>query len=247
MMPIGLSSGCAPELDAADLAALTREHGGSVVDLRAGKDHAWEAGGIDALRAGGVDVCFVGISSVLGREDDADRPGPGAAHLREGVPVKVFAAAGCTAAPAAELTRRHVADLVDRVGRSVDVLVETHHGYADVDELEVLARTFGVSILLDTMGLARITDDPVGAAARLAPWTRFAQVKGFDPDQVSTSRHEALTGASSSLTRRLIAAAGGVEAITLETRSPTIADDLAAMRGWWGGQLSSHLHKEAGA
>ncbi|MER5891310.1 hypothetical protein ABT160_46540 [Streptomyces sp. NPDC001941] len=230
---VGLSSGCAPALTAGALAALTRDLGGSTVDVRAGKGHAWEtSGGLAALREAGVDVCFVGTGIVLG--DPAHPASACAAQpwLEPGLPVKVFAAEGCTAPGSAALTAAQIAALSDRTGHAGLVLVETHHGYAPVEELAALCADFGTSVLLDTMGLARITDDPQGAAARLAPWTTHAQVKGFDWDAPATSRHRPLADCADR-TRAVLTAAGTLRAVTAETKAPSLPQDTALLRGWY--------------
>ncbi|MFG2572541.1 hypothetical protein [Streptomyces sp. NPDC048481] len=244
---IGVSSGSAPHLDAAALAGLVLSLGGTAVDVREGKGHAWEAGGLDGLRAAGAEVCFVGVATVLG--DAAHPPGGigGRRRLEKGLPVKVFAAAGCTAPERLGLTLAQVEALVARVGDSSLVLVETHHGYAPVPELEELCRRAGTSVLLDTMGLARIDGDPVAAAARLAPWISYAQVKGFDWDAPGTSRHRPLACARPELTRRVLDAAGALRAVTVESKAPSLAEDTALLREWYvpGPPPSPALSEEA--
>ncbi|MFG2328476.1 hypothetical protein ACGFMM_02505 [Streptomyces sp. NPDC048604] len=235
---VGLSSGSAPGLDAAALAALTRDLGGSTVDVRAGKGHGWEAtGGLDGLRAAGVDVSFVGVGTVLG---DPAHPADGCAvlpWLEPGRPVKVFAAEGCTAPGRYELTLAQLAALSARTGDSRLVLVETHHGYAPVGELADLCERAGTGILLDTMGLARITDDPAAAAARLAPWTSHGQVKGFDWTAPGTSRHRPLASCAEA-TREVLAAAGELRAVTVESKAPSLAEDTALLLDWYAPDAS---------
>ncbi|WP_327375267.1 hypothetical protein OG393_15685 [Streptomyces sp. NBC_01216] len=226
---IGLSSGSAPHLGGAELARHTLSSGGTVVDVRAGKGHAWEAEGLAGLRDAGCEVCFVGIGDVLG-----EAPGrPGTGPLEQGLPVKVFAAAGCTAPGRRAATLRHVDALAALVGDRGRVLVETHHGYADVPELVELCERAGTGVLLDTMGLARIHPDPVAAAARLAPWTSYAQVKGFDWEAPGTSRHQPLATSCAAATREVLAAAGALRAVTVESKAPALAEDLALLRAWY--------------
>ncbi|GHH56980.1 hypothetical protein [Streptomyces candidus] len=230
---IGLSSGSAPGLDATELAGLALSAGGTAVDVREGKGHAWETGGLDGLRTAGAKVCFVGVGTVLG---DAAHPPIAIGDLRwpeRGLPVKVFAAAGCTAHERIALTLAQVEALAARVGDRSLVLVETHHGYAPVPELEELCRRAGTSVLLDTMGLARIDDDPVAAAARLAPWVSYAQVKGFDWDQPGTSRHRPLASARPELNRRVLDAAGELRAVTVESKAPSLVEDIALLCEWY--------------
>ncbi|MFH9393749.1 hypothetical protein [Streptomyces sp. NPDC017556] len=231
---IGISSGSAPGLDADALAGLALSCGGTAVDVREGKGHAWEAGGLAGLRAAGAEVCFVGVGTVLG---DAAHPPGGIGALRwpeRGLPVKVFASAGCTAPDRIGLTLAQVDALAARVGDSSLVLVETHHGYAPVPELEELCRRAGTSVLLDTMGLARIDGDPVAAAARLAHRISYAQVKGFDWEAPGTSRHRPLAAARPGATRRVLDAAGELRAVTVESKAASLAEDTALLCQWYG-------------
>ncbi|QNP67879.1 hypothetical protein [Streptomyces genisteinicus] len=225
---LGLSSGSAPELDADGLAALTLRLGGDAVDVRASKGHAWEgSGGLRALRAAGVRVCFVGHSTVLGRPGS---PPADPAWLEDGLPVKVFAAEGCTAPEHRDRTRRQIAALAAASGGPGNVLVETHHGYAPVPELRRLCEETGVRLLLDTLGLARIHPDPVAAAAELAPWISYAQVKGFDPGAPGTGGHLPLEGSRAAWTGEVLAAAGELRAVTVESRAGALDGDLAVLR-----------------
>ncbi|MFE2284667.1 hypothetical protein ACFXDJ_10880 [Streptomyces sp. NPDC059443] len=230
---VGLSSGSAPALGAAELARLTLELGGTAVDVRAGKGHAWEQGGLAGLRAAGVGVCFVGIGTVLG---GAAHPLPAAADLDQlepGLPVKVFAAEGCTAPEAFDRTRQQIQELAARVGGTERVLVETHHGYAPVPELLELCERTGVRILLDSLGLARIHPDPAAAAARLAPWTSYAQVKGFDWASPGSNGHLPLALSCAGPTRELLAAAGPLRAVTVESKAGALAEDMALLLDWY--------------
>ena len=230
MTALGLSSGCEPRLDAAALARLTLDCGGTAVDLRAGKGQGWEPGGLRAVRAGGVSVAFVGIGAVLG---DPGHPADSVAGplLEHGTAVKVFAARGCTGPGAFERTREQVRALAGAVGGPELVLVETHHGYAPVAELLELHRRTGVRILLDTMGLARLDDDPVGSARLLAAYTAAAQVKGFDWAAPQTSRHRPLSEGAGP-TRELLARLPDLISVTVESKAGTPAEDLALLRDW---------------
>ncbi|MET7622699.1 hypothetical protein [Streptomyces sp. NPDC005408] len=230
---VGISSGSVPRLGAAELAALALSLGGSIVDVRAGKGHAWErSGGLAALRAAGADVSFLGVGTVLG---DPAHPVDACAALpwlEHGLPVKVFAAEGCTGPGRLDLTLAQIRALTSRVGASNLVLVETHHGYAPVDELAALCERAGTSILLDTMGLARIAPDPVSAAARLSPMTSSAQVKGFAWEHPHTSQHLPLDSCAEP-TREVLAAAGALRAITVESKAPSLAEDTSLLLEWY--------------
>jgi hypothetical protein len=229
---VGLSSGSLPGLTADGLGRRTLDLGGSVVDVRSGKGHAWERDGLPALRATGVDVCFVGVSTVLG---DAAHPPESIGRLPwldEGVPVKVFAAAGCCGPDRWRLTLAQVRALAARTGDSALVLAETHHGYAAVPELIELCERTRIGLVLDTLGLARIEPAPLAAAPRLAPWTMYAQVKGFDPDAPDGAGHRPLAAANAEWTRRLLTAAGTLRAVTVESRAPSLGEDVGLIRQW---------------
>ncbi|MFD4660387.1 hypothetical protein ACFWP2_32755 [Kitasatospora sp. NPDC058444] len=229
---VGLSSGSAAGLGATELARLVRSLGGTAVDVRAGKGHGWQREGLAGLRAAGVEVCFVGVGTVLG--DGAALTEDERAHLEPGLPVKVFAAAGCLAADRIGTTLAQVRELSELVGGPELVLVETHHGYAPVPELVELAERAGSRVLLDTMGLARIHPDPVAAAATLAPWTSYAQVKGFDWSAPDTSRHRPLAASCAADTRAVLTAAGALRAVTVESKAEaSLAEDIALLRSWY--------------
>ncbi|MFI9628867.1 hypothetical protein [Streptomyces sp. NPDC052042] len=231
---VGLCSGSAPGLSADALATLTRSLGGSTVDVRVGKGHAWETtGGLAALRAAGCAVAFVGVGTVLG--DPAHPAGvhDGPSRPEPGLPVKVFAAEGCTAPERIDLTLAQVRALADLVGGPHLVLAETHHGYAPVEELAALCTRAGTGIVLDTLGLARITDDPVRAVGRLARWISYAQVKGFDPDDPHTSPHLPLGSSCADLTHRLLTTAGPLKAVTVESKAGSLAEDTALLLQWY--------------
>ncbi|WP_392667282.1 hypothetical protein [Streptomyces sp. LN785] len=230
---VGLSSGSAPDLDAVRLAALVLAVGGSTLDVRAGKGHRWErTGGLTGLRAAGVDVSFVGTGVVLGDPAHPAEECRTLPWLEPGLPVKVFAAEGCTDPTRWQLTLAQIGALSARTGDSRLVLVETHHGYAPVTELAELCERAGTGILLDTMGLARIAPDPAPAAARLAPWTSHGQVKGFDWSAPATSRHKPLASCAGP-TREVLAAAGALRAVTVETKAPSLEEDTALLLDWY--------------
>jgi hypothetical protein len=176
---LGLSSASAPHATAFELAESVRRTGGSVVDLRAGRDHRWEVDGIDAL--GEVEVSFVGLSVTLGLPE---QPMDGGSRF-PGLPTKVFAARGSAAEPrtAAQL------DLLGADRAPDQVLIETHHGCAEPEELLTLCIRHGCRMVLDVLGLSRISDDFQTDVQRLAPHVAAAQVKGFDPQSF---RHRAL-------------------------------------------------------
>ncbi|WP_019632750.1 hypothetical protein [Actinomadura atramentaria] len=218
---LGLSSGTAPRLAAAELAALVRGAGGSVADLRADKGHRWEDDGLAGL--GGLAVSFVGLSVVLGASDQR----PDAAARFPGLPVKVFAAPGAASAAA---TRDQLAALT--ADRAPDqVLVETHRGGAAPAELAELCARYGCRLVVDNLGLHEIADDEPAALALLAPWASAVQVKGFDPAaDGGRPAHRPLAAADLGWLAAFRTAAVD---ITVESRAGTPRDDLAALRAAW--------------
>nr|WP_181411761.1 hypothetical protein [Streptomyces sp. FR1] len=200
--------------------------------MRFGKGHCWEAGGLAPFSEAGVDVAFVGVSVVLGdpKEDALDMALE--APLCAGVPVKVFAAPDCTAPDRLAVTRRQVAALAKRVGDASNVLVETHEGGASPQTLAVLHAETGVRLLLDTLGLARITADPLAAARLLCTLVPAAQVKGFDWESPHDTRHLPLAEAAGP-TQALLAALPQLAYVTVETRAGSHTEDLSLVNTWW--------------
>ncbi|MGW4245790.1 hypothetical protein [Nocardia sp. NPDC004722] len=146
--------------------------------------------------------------------------------------MKVFAAIGCLRPDRLRSTHADVADLARRVG-SGNVLVETHHGFAPVPELVDLCAQTGTRILLDTLGLARIAEDPITAAEELSPWISHAQVKGFDWRDPQAARHLPLESSCATPTHELLAAAASLHAVTVESKAGALAADVALLRGWY--------------
>lgn len=246
---LGLSSGTAPGLSAAELAELTRRAGGTVVDLRADKGHRWEGDGIAGLA--GLPVAFVGLSCVLGRDgrdrrdgrggdgrggDDTRNGGEGrdgrgggdgadtaGAHRFPGQAIKVFAA---PEALESACTSRQIAELT-RDRDPGDVLVETHRGYASPGTLRRLCERYGCRLVIDNLGLHEISGDFEADLAVLAPWARAVQVKGFGGEP---TRHRSLTGADLTWLRLL---GSGVTDLTVESRAGTPEEDVAVLDLAW--------------
>ncbi|WP_326617704.1 hypothetical protein [Streptomyces decoyicus] len=231
-MLTGLSSGTAPDLSAIELADLVLRNGGTAVDLRVGKGHRWEEQGTPAFRDAGVDIAFLGTGIVLG--DPAYSPASlgTIAGIVPGLPVKVFARAGCTRPEALDLTQRQVSVLAAHLGSSGRVLVETHRGYAPVGELRRLSRLTGIRLLLDTLGLAQIAGRPSAAAAQLADVVSAAQIKGFDWNSPLETRHCALASVADR-TQELLARLPHLASVTVETRAGSGAEDLRLINNWW--------------
>ncbi|WP_084963706.1 hypothetical protein [Thermoactinospora rubra] len=217
---LGLSSGTVPAMTAAELAAFTRSLGGTVVDLRAGKGHAWERDGVAAL--GGLAVAFVGLSVVLGEDPEQPAAVSDIARRFEGLPVKVFAARGASASRRA---REQLAALTG-TRTAADVLVETHRGGAGPKELAELCSRHGTRLVIDNLGLHEISRDVEADLAYLAPLARAVQVKGFG----AGGRHRPL--AEEDLSWSHLFAEVGVD-VTVESRAGTPEHDLSVLARAW--------------
>jgi len=231
MNPVGISSGSCAELSAPALAALAEELKAEVVDLRAGKGHGWERDGIAPLRDAAIRVAFVGLSIVLGRPDQAcgdqlayrDRLGG------TGLPVKVFATAGLgTDRDARLLAYRQVQEL--RKGGSV--LVETHHGYADRSALARLCVDTGCGLLVDTLGLAKLSGSLTGTTAEFRGHITAGQVKGYDVADPGGTRHLPLSAMDATHAAQLRALVPPGAPVLIESKAGVLADDLAVLRDW---------------
>jgi hypothetical protein len=221
---LGLSSGSVPSLTAAEISELTRDAGGSVVDLRADKGHQWEEEGIKGLA--GVAVAFIGISVALGRPDqDCD-----SAHRFPQHAVKVFAD---VRAARSALVEQQIAELT-RERAPDQVLLETHRGHAGPAELLALCDTYGCRLVIDTMGLAAIADDVRRQLVRLAPYAAAVQVKGFTAakEGAGAYRHRPLEAAD--LTFLDLLAQLDLD-ITVESRAGVPKQDLETLRQVWEG------------
>jgi hypothetical protein len=219
---LGLSSGSVPALTAAEISELTRESGGTVVDLRAGKGHTWEVDGTEGLV--GVAVAFIGVSVVLGRPDQDS----GSAHRFPGRPIKVFAEMG---AVGSALVEQQIAELT-RDREPDQVLLETHRGHAGPIELLELCERYGCRLVIDNMGLAATADDFHRQLVRLSPYTAAVQVKGFASagDRPGAWSHRPLESADLSWLGLL----GKDDLdITVESRAGVPGQDLEVLRKVW--------------
>ncbi|MEU6020729.1 hypothetical protein [Micromonospora sp. NPDC047134] len=228
----GLSSGCAPDLTAEALAELVRRCGGDTVDLRAGKGHAWESAGVSPFADHGIDIAFIGVSVCLGDprcapEQVAETVRPWSAY-----PVKVFTDPGTVCGDRALLRAQLDALTEDRPAAAV--LMETHHGRALPNELRELHDRYGLGVLLDTAGLAAVTDDQRVALALLAPAVTAVQVKGFTLRPGGGSDHHPLGEDDiAGLVDTLLPLRGRLRAVTIESRAGTPDSDLRHTMAAW--------------
>jgi hypothetical protein len=217
MVLLGLSSGTAPRVSAAELAEMTTRGGGTAVDVRIGKGHAWENDGIRPgiadIEGAGVSVAFTGIGWHMGNpESPAPDEWPPAKY-----PVKVF----CVERPDQGL----VAEQVAAAARSgVTLLIETHRGGPSAAQLARLASASGVGVVADLLGLLETGSDEA-SLADLAPYVRAVQVKGVTPER----RHRPMVPQDLAPVRRLLSFGAPVRAITVESRAGRPLDDLALL------------------
>lgn len=227
---IGLSSGTAPELSATELIKMVRKGGGDTVDLRAGKGYRWEKEGLKPFIDARIRIAFIGISVVLGDKRWNENSLIQAASLFGGHTLKVFAKKGCMNEECRTFTKRQVQVLAEITGGADRVLMETHHGFSAVDELLRLHEETGAHLLIDTLGLARITNNPIGDAIRLAPIVRAVQVKGFDWSKPDRSQHIPLSATDLEKTIAILRyTAAHASAVTVETRAGSAVEDMVLL------------------
>lgn len=230
----GLSSGSVPGDTAAQLRARLLRWDLGVVDLRFGKGHAWEDGGLTPFTAAGIEVAHVGVGVALGREDvDLDALDAELTPLLDGhlpLRLKVFADAGLDDPGVAGARAWHRADQqITRLtlisGRAP--LAETHHGYASIASLGELCQKLGCSLLLDVYGLQRLTGGLLDQDEVLRTWTRAVQVKGFAVENLT--EHLPLSRMPEEAWALLRDIPGSVP-VTLESRAGTIGEDIATLK-----------------
>ncbi|MFC7472566.1 hypothetical protein ACFQVA_41565 [Actinomadura keratinilytica] len=224
---LGLSSGSAPEQDAAGLAGLTRRLGGTTVDVRAAKGHAWEeTGGLAALREAGVRVCFVGHSTVLGRPA-TPRPPPRCWRRGAGEGLRgrgVHRPGPPRADPAADRRPRRAGGRPRQRPGGDPPRLRPRPGAAP----PVRGDRRPPPPRHPRPGQDR--PRPGRRRRRAGPWIAYAQVKGFDLAAPGTGGHLPLTGARAEWTGEVLAAAGALRAVTVESRAGALAGDLAVLR-----------------
>jgi len=229
---IGVSSGSFDDWDAVEAADRVVAAGGTTVDLRVGKGQRWEAQGVEPFLDAGLEVAFLGLSCTLGVDDARTVMARHRRDLARGWPVKVFCAEGSRETERLAVARDLLAALADAVGGPGRVALETHRGHAPVAEVVAWAQEDGTSVVLDSMGLAGVSADPVEDARRLDPHVRFVQVKGFEEIDGRT-RHRPLEHDAEWHTK-LLAVLSNPAAITVESRAGDLARDVACVARIWG-------------
>lgn len=226
---LGISSGCAPDARAAQLATVAVEAGSTVVDLRAGKGHQWEEDGLDALFGAGLDVSFIGHPLVLGDPTHPLERWTWASQQWPGIRCKVVADVGAGQRP--DLVGRQLGAIAG--DRPDLVLVETHAGFAHPADIAVMATRHGCRVVLDTRGLA----DSAGnerdrVLPLLAPHVDAIQCKQVGSD----GRHVPLgDDGRPPVMAAFRAVAGGDRPIDvlMESRAFVPHRDLRLLGRWW--------------
>lgn len=186
---IGFSSGTFPNLTANEIISVLHNTGSKTIDLRVGKRQRWEEDGIAPFLANNIQIAFIGTSVVLGDEYWDEEQLEIWTRPYQDYSIRVFAKCGCTEGWRRNLLIHQIQILVKILGSTDKILIETHHGYSNVNEILRIHEIAGTHVLLDTMGLARITDDLEYDARRLAPISNAMQVKGFNWSDPEKSLH----------------------------------------------------------
>lgn len=227
-MPIGVSSGSAPELTARELAQVVRAYGGDTVDLRAGAGHGWESDGLDAFVAAGLRIAFIGVDITAGHASGQAGSGSWQRWVDSGFPLKIKAPWDCLADDRFD---REIRRLAARLGDPALVLVETHAGGASVDDILGLVGRHGIRVCLDLLGLAMIHPDPGEAMDRLQAAVGAVQVKGFEWGSPRRGLHLPLAALPGPVLDHLLEMVVGTDRpVTIESRAGVLGDDVALLR-----------------
>lgn len=226
---IGVSSGSVPKLDVSEIMTLLINIQSNVVDLRSGKNHKWEKDNIPPFLMNGVEIAFIGISTVLGDKNWNEKTITSHTEVYKNIPLKVFASKDCT--KHFNIIKEQITSLAQSTGKKENILIETHHGFCDVEELLKLHDLFGVKVVLDTMGLAKISIDPLEDVKRLAPIIHSVQVKGFDWDNPINSMHIPLRDTEIKKTMLIFdIIAEYTSIVTLESKADSLYDDIEILK-----------------
>ncbi|OMF12129.1 hypothetical protein BK131_19185 [Paenibacillus amylolyticus] len=228
---IGLSSGSMPNLTANELIQKLNETGCNTVDLRVGKGHSWEEEGLTPLRQSGIDIAFIGISFTLGDDRfDKETLIKSIAPYAD-IPLKVFSKPGCTTIQQIESTQKQVQVLASIAGGMDRIWVETHKGNCGVEELVRISELLGTRVLLDTLGLACISKDPLEATTSLMRFISGVQTKGFNWDNPYETIHVPLSETDINRTYLILQKLADTNcSVTVETRSGSAVEDIKVLQ-----------------
>ncbi|HDR4695478.1 hypothetical protein ABR775_14645 [Bacillus cereus] len=229
MTLIGLSSGSTPLSSAKELAGEILNLGGEVVDLRLKKGHRWEVDGLQPFNTANLKIAFLGINTVLGDVSWTKSRIVDELGIYTGYPIKVFANKGCMLRESKEITKLQLHLLAELAGGIKNVLVETHYGFSEVDELLHLHNDLGISILLDILGYYQISSNPCLDVKRLSNCVTGVQVKGFEWNLVHPDRHIPLAESDLIRTKEILDELSP-KTITIETKSSSYAEDFKILQ-----------------
>ncbi|TYR78262.1 hypothetical protein FZC66_20065 [Priestia megaterium] len=223
---IGLSSGSVPSLNSEEIIELLDRLKGSVVDLRIGKGHAWEQQGLCPFKNSKIKIGFIGLSTVLGDESWDSCRIQRHAEVYQGYPLKVFARKDCIKNNLS-LVEKQVQCLTNIAGNVKDIYVETHYGYASISDHVDLYEEMGISTLLDIMGLAKISQDPINDSKKISEFTYGVQTKGFDWKNPLCSLHLPISKIDLQNNKNILDnIKSEIKFLTIETKSHSFREDF---------------------
>lgn len=111
------------------------------------------------------------------------------------------------------------------------IWVETHKGNCGVDELVRISELLGTRILLDTLGFACISEDPLKAMKSLMQFISGVQTKGFNWDKPFESMHVPLSETDINKTYLILQMLVDTNcSVTVETRSGSAPEDIKILQ-----------------
>lgn len=225
---IGLSYSCCPHLDAATFVGLCQNLEINVTDVHPGKVQGWQQASSDPFLQAGIHVVSLNSQIVLGR----------------GNARSIFSKIENSRLVQHSFLRVFLEDGAEKVAIEADVLelieigytpkqiaVETHKGYADSDTISTMQSCFGLSVVLDTLGLWHITQGVLSPTARiLISNAAIAHVKGFCCETAGQSLHVALNDEDHEWTTKILELLPTGCPLILETKATSLSNDIAILK-----------------
>jgi hypothetical protein len=236
-MSVGLSYACLPKTNATEFCDICRILGVAMTDIRPLTGQAWEIFEGDPFAVNNVAVVSVNSRIVLGRtsglctiELKAIRSVQRFSHQY----LRVFLS-DCANFDA---VREDFKLLEDSGYHAERVAVETHSGYAGVPQILKVADSFGSNMIVDTLGLWRISNATLdGVCCDLIARSVVAHVKGFEHCANGSTHHVPLSKYPQKWNDAVLARLSSKCPLILETRAPDIAGDIEFLKRGW---CSSH-------
>ncbi|WHX86981.1 hypothetical protein QNH18_01180 [Bacillus paralicheniformis] len=223
---LGFSTNCFPEKTAEEILSYLKKLKCNTLDLRIGKGQKWEEKGCSYFTENGVRIAFIGLDLVLGKRFFTKELIKDLLTPYENLNIKILAHKSCMN----EYNRGYTIQQVSAIKNNITdkkILVESHHGYADIDTLLKLHQETGVNILLDIMGFFKICNDIENVSIiRLKKAVKAIQIKGFDWHDPINSRHLPLDKIDLSPLKKILEEFDNPSMpITIETRSNSYEED----------------------